>query len=151
MYSQEGGMRFLTTGQIATSCQVTIPTVKRWIREGHLRGFQTAGGHHRITEDELLRFRVAHGMPGTDDSARILIVDDDASVQELLREALSDEGHIQIEVAGGGYEGLIRVGTFRPHLLVLDTQMPALNGLQVCRKVKSAPSRGRQKSGSVSV
>ena len=36
-------MRFLTTGHIASLCQVTIPTIKRWIREGHLAAFKTAG------------------------------------------------------------------------------------------------------------
>ena len=55
-------MRFLTTGQIASSCQVTIPTVKRWIREGHLTAFQTAGGHFRVTEEEFRRFQDALGM-----------------------------------------------------------------------------------------
>ena len=48
-------MRFLTTGQLASSCQVTIPTVKRWIREGFLAAFQTAGGHYRVTEEEFER------------------------------------------------------------------------------------------------
>lgn len=56
-------MRFLTTGQVAASCQVTIPTVKRWIRDGHLAAFQTAGGHYRVTEEEFRRFQDAHRMP----------------------------------------------------------------------------------------
>jgi excisionase family DNA binding protein len=141
-------MRFLTTGQIASSCQVTIPTVKRWIREGHLTAFQTAGGHFRVTEEEFRRFQDALRMPvdrtGTEAETqaqpRILIVDDDAALLETLLEALSWDGRYTVEVAQDGYEGLIKVGSFAPNLLVLDIRMPGLNGFQVCRRVKSAPA-----------
>jgi excisionase family DNA binding protein len=139
-------MRFLTTGQIASSCQVTIPTVKRWIREGHLTAFQTAGGHFRVTEEEFRRFQDALRMPvdrtGTEAEAqpRILIVDDDAALLDTLLEALSWDGRYKVEVAQDGYEGLIKVGSFAPNLLVLDIRMPGLNGFQVCRRVKADPA-----------
>jgi two-component system, OmpR family, response regulator len=139
-------MRFLTTGQIAGACQVTIPTVKRWIREGHLAAFQTAGGHFRVTEEEFRRFQEAHRMPvertGPEAEAlpRILIVDDDAALLDTLWEALSWDGRYKVEVAQDGYEGLIKVGSFAPNLLVLDIRMPGLNGFQVCRRVKTDPA-----------
>ena len=139
-------MRFLTTGQIASSCQVTIPTVKRWIRAGHLTAFQTAGGHFRVTEEEFRRFQDAHRMPvertGTEAEAlpKILIVDDDAALLDTLLEALSWDGRYKVEVAQDGYEGLIKVGSFAPNLLVLDIRMPGLNGFQVCRRVKGDPA-----------
>jgi len=139
-------MRFLTTGQIAAACQVTIPTVKRWIREGHLSAFQTAGGHFRVTEEEFRRFQDAHRIP-VDRPApeiealpKILIVDDDVSLVDTLWEALSWEGRYKVEVEQDGYEGLIKVGSFAPRLLVLDIRMPGLNGFQVCRRVKADPA-----------
>ena len=137
-------MRFLTTGQIAAACQITIPTVKRWIREGHLAAFQTAGGHFRVTEDEFRRFQAALRMPKAPEGVasleglpRILIVDDDAALLDALHEALSWESLYKVEVAQDGYEGLIKVGSFKPNLLVLDIRMPGLNGFQVCRRVKA--------------
>jgi excisionase family DNA binding protein len=138
-------MRFLTTGQIAGACQVTIPTVKRWIREGHLAAFQTAGGHFRVTEEEFRRFQAAHRIPveGTGDTEalpKILVVDDDPTLLDTLWEALSWDGRYKVEVAQDGYEGLIKVGSFAPHLLVLDIRMPGLNGFQVCRRVKADPA-----------
>jgi excisionase family DNA binding protein len=139
-------MRFLTTGQIAESCQVTIPTVKRWIREGHLSAFQTAGGHFRVTEDEFRRFQAAHRMPiaraGDEAEAqpKILIIDDDAALLDTLWEALTWDGRYKVEMAQDPYEGLIKVGSFGPNLLVLDIRMPGLNGFQVCRRVKADPA-----------
>lgn len=139
-------MRFLTTGQIAGSCQVTIPTVKRWIREGHLTAFQTAGGHFRVTDEEFRRFQDAHrmpvdvGVPEVEAPPKILIVDDDAALLETLWEALTSDGHYKVEVAHDGYEGLIKVGSFAPNLLILDVRMPGLNGFQVCRRVKADPA-----------
>jgi two-component system OmpR family response regulator len=139
-------MRLLTTGQVAGSCQVTIPTVKRWIREGHLTAFQTAGGHFRVTEDEFRRFQAVHRMPvdraGAEIEAlpKILVVDDDAALLDTLWEALTWDGRYKVELAQDGYEGLIKVGSFAPNLLVLDIRMPGLNGFQVCRRVKADPA-----------
>ncbi len=137
-------MRFMTTGQVAQACQVTIPTVKRWIREGRLAAFQTAGGHFRVTDDEFERFRIAHGIPdrGPDPAElpRVLIVDDDAALLETLQDVLTEDQQYKVEVAADGYEGLIKVGSFRPHLLVLDVLMPGLDGFQVCRRVKADPA-----------
>ena len=136
-------MRFLTTGAVAAACQVTIPTVKRWIREGHLVAFRTAGGHYRVTEEELNRFRVAQQMPavgaGTEELPKILIIEDDPTALAALADALTWVGRYKVEVAQDGYEGLIRVGSFRPDVLVLDIRMPGLNGFQVCRRVKADP------------
>lgn len=139
-------MRFLTTGQVATACQVTIPTVKRWIREGHISAFQTVGGHFRVTEDEFRRFQNAHRIPvdrpgpEADVLPKILVVDDDKALVDTLWEALSWEGRYKVEVAHDGYEGLIKVGSFAPRLLILDVRMPGLNGFQVCRRVKADPA-----------
>lgn len=133
-------MRFLTTGQIALGCQVTIPTVKRWIAEGHLAAFRTAGGHYRVTDEEFRRFQAVHHIPvSIEGLPRILIIDDDPKLLESMVDALSWDQGYKVETAEDGYEGLIKVGTFHPHLLILDLRMPGLDGFQVCRRVKADP------------
>jgi excisionase family DNA binding protein len=133
-------MRFLTTGEVADALHVTIPTIKRWIREGHLKAFRTAGGHHRISETEVARFQGSHSMPTpSDQPIRVLVVDDDAKHREVLVEALRLDPRYKVDVAVDGYEGLIKVGTFRPALLILDLRMPGLDGYHVCRTVKEDP------------
>jgi CheY-like chemotaxis protein len=46
----------------------------------------------------------------------------------------------RVEGVCGGYEALLRIGSFQPHLLVLDLRMPGLDGFEVCRRVKEAPA-----------
>ncbi len=48
--------RMLTTGQAAKICSVTPDTVLKWIHSGALPARRTAGGHHRIDEQDLSRF-----------------------------------------------------------------------------------------------
>ena len=67
---------------------------------------------------------------------RILIADDDVKLREMLREALSLRGY-EVQVAADGYDALIKVGSFRPHLLLLDLRMPGVDGSRVCQAVKS--------------
>ena len=66
---------------------------------------------------------------------RVLVVDDDPNVQEILREFLSAKGY-EIITAGDGAEGLRRVKEERPHLILLDVQMPKMDGLEVLRRLR---------------
>lgn len=70
------------------------------------------------------------------DVVRVLVVDDDAMVRELIIQVLSKKGHYQVEEAASGIDGLLRIGTTTPDLLILDLKMPGMNGLDVCRAVR---------------
>jgi len=134
-------MRFLTTGEVARRCQVSVGTVKNWIEAGQLEAFRTPGRHFRVGSSALRRFQAAFGFPADpDDRPRILVVDDQQDFVELaietLKELLPDS---RVEGASGGYEALLRIGSFQPHLLLLDLRMPGLDGFEVCRRVKEAP------------
>lgn len=69
-------------------------------------------------------------------SGKVLIVDDDADIRHLLRIMLQNIGY-QVEEGADGLEGLQKVFTFCPDAIILDLQMPILNGYQVCRLLKS--------------
>ena len=134
-------MRYLTTGEVASRCQVSVGTVKNWIEAGQLEAFRTPGRHFRIRASELRRFQAAFGFGAeVDESPRILVVDDQQDFVDLAVDALQDLVHgARVEGACGGYEALLRIGSFQPHLLVLDLRMPGLDGFEVCRRVKEAP------------
>jgi CheY-like chemotaxis protein len=67
---------------------------------------------------------------------RVLVVDDDAMVRQLVLQMLSKTGRYHVEEAGSGIDGLLRIGTTTPDLLILDLKMPGMNGLDVCRAVR---------------
>ncbi|MBI5264742.1 MAG: response regulator transcription factor [Bradyrhizobium sp.] len=66
---------------------------------------------------------------------RILIVDDDLHIREVIRVALKKAGMIVVE-ARDGKEALTRFASDRPDLIVLDIGMPEFDGLDVCREVR---------------
>jgi len=53
----------LSTGDVADYCQVSITTVLRWIRRGHLLAYTHPDGHHRILRSEFKAFLERNGMP----------------------------------------------------------------------------------------
>lgn len=67
---------------------------------------------------------------------RILVVDDDRAVRESLRRSLSFNGYA-VELAQDGQEALERITSDRPDAVVLDVMMPRMDGLQVCRHLRS--------------
>jgi signal transduction histidine kinase/CheY-like chemotaxis protein len=73
-------------------------------------------------------------------AAKILVVDDDKMVRQILMEALSIPRCYLLEEASNGIEASIRLGTYRPDLLILDIFMPEMDGVEVCRNIKSEPA-----------
>lgn len=73
-------------------------------------------------------------------AAKILVVDDDPMVRHILMEALAIPQSYLLEEAANGIEASIRLGTYRPDLLILDVFMPEMDGLEVCRNIQAEPA-----------
>lgn len=69
------------------------------------------------------------------DVIKILLVEDDQSVRESLKENLSIEGY-EVLTADDGLSGLVLFEEAFPDLVILDVMMPGLDGLEVCRKIR---------------
>jgi len=67
---------------------------------------------------------------------RILVVDDDRAVRESLRRSLSFNGYT-VDLATDGQDALEQVAVSRPDAMVLDVMMPRVDGLEVCRRLRS--------------
>ena len=65
---------------------------------------------------------------------RILVVDDEPNIVEVIKMALDFEG-FDVESAGTGTEALEKVKSFRPHLMVLDVMLPDMEGFDVASKL----------------
>jgi DNA-binding response OmpR family regulator len=74
-------------------------------------------------------------------SARVLVVDDDPTVAEVVGDYLRHAG-MESRHAADGHTALRLAGTWRPDLVVLDVMMPGIDGLEVCRRLRDV--RGEQ-------
>jgi two-component system cell cycle response regulator DivK len=70
---------------------------------------------------------------------RILVVDDNPANLRLLRLVLSADSY-DVRTAGGAEEALVILSGFRPQLILMDLQMPGMNGFELARRLKADPS-----------
>lgn len=69
---------------------------------------------------------------------RVLVVDDDQTVSDVIRRYLENDG-FQVSLAADGAAALAAVERQAPHLVVLDLMLPRVNGLEVCRALRVRP------------
>ncbi|MBD2385124.1 PP2C family protein-serine/threonine phosphatase [Cylindrospermum sp. FACHB-282] len=70
---------------------------------------------------------------------QILVIDDDLSIQILLKRMLEKQGY-DVVAASNGEEGIVKASLSHPALIICDWIMPGLNGLEVCHRIKRDPS-----------
>ncbi len=133
----------LTTGQVARICNVAPRTVSKWFDSGQLRGYRIPGSKdRRIPVQALIRFMKAHGMPlsGLDaGQTRVLLVDSDAEILDLLSRALSEEGRYEVRTSRSAFEAGMALESFRPHVVLMDVSLPDLDTQSVARLIAANP------------
>jgi two-component system OmpR family response regulator len=72
----------------------------------------------------------------TDEQQRILVVDDEDSITDLLSTALRFVGY-EVQTAPNGRQALTAASHFMPHLILLDVMMPGLDGFEVCERLRA--------------
>ena len=144
--------RFLTTGDIATYCEVTSAAVLKWIDSGKLPVFTTPGGHYRVLRTDFKDFLLRHGMFVDEgffgrrkSKKRILIVDDEPTVVTFIEGALLLGGKYELATASDGFDAGQQVISFEPDLIVLDIMLPGMDGFEVCHRVKTSAATKRVK------
>jgi two-component system chemotaxis response regulator CheY len=66
----------------------------------------------------------------------VLVVDDDPFIRKLIATTLEDVAHFELHEAADGIEALEIAGRERPRLVFLDVDMPGLNGIEACRRLR---------------
>ena len=133
----------LTTGEVAKICNVAPRTVSKWFDSGALHGYRIPGSKdRRIPLNQLIRFMKQHGMPLNglmSGCSRILIVDGESDIVEVLEKILEDEAKYEVEVAKGGFAAGVVAEKFRPHVILLDMHLPDVDGRELAKHVKANP------------
>lgn len=136
----------LTTGEVAEYCHVTYRAVLKWIAEGKLKAYRTPGQHSRVSVNDFLDFLekyhmpVPNGLQRTAEKPRILVVDDDRKIVQLVKKALEADERYEISTAYDGFTAGQKFCRFHPEVVVLDIMMPGLNGYDVCTTIRSDPA-----------
>jgi excisionase family DNA binding protein len=130
-----------TTGEAAKICKVSQQTIIRCFDNGQLKGFRVPGSRfRRIPREALYKFMKDNGIP-TDalesGKRKVLLVDDDAELVELMSKVLEEDGRFEVRIASNGFDAGMMVKEYRPDLIVLDVMLPDINGKEVCHRVRA--------------
>jgi len=131
--------KLYTIGKAAEYCSLGKETLRRHIKSGNLTASRTPGGHFRILKKDLESFVLEKGMypliNNLSSSRKILIVDDDLEIQDLLTQMLSAQKY-ETETASNGFEAGTKVIKFKPGLIILDLIMPEMGGSETYARLK---------------
>jgi len=132
---------FLTTEEVLDYLQVNLRTVYRLIKTGRIPAFRV-GRQWRFRKRDielwLDRSRSAAPDPdhdGASDKHRVLVVDDEQAVRELLEKTLTLADY-DVDTAADGASALDRLRAVRYALLITDLKMPGMDGLSVIREAR---------------
>jgi len=132
-----------TTGMVADICKVSQQTVIRCFDTGKLEGFRIPGSRfRRIPRQSLIKFMRENNIPLHNlesGKKKVLIVDDDEEIVELIGDVLVRDGRFEIRSALSGYDAGIQTQVFRPDLMLLDYMLPDVNGNVVCQTIRKNP------------
>jgi len=146
-------IRIFSALEVANICGVVNQTAINWIKGKYLKAFTTPGGQYRVYADDLHSFLESRGMRIPDELAeivaedarnqKILIVDDDADLNNLLLRYFEKTRPEQAVLqAFDGFEAGRILAEAKPGIVILDINLPGIDGHKLCKKIKSDPSLG---------
>lgn len=131
----------LTTGEVAKICNVAPRTVSKWFDTGVLKGYRIPGSKdRRIPVSQLLRFMKEHGIPFdgiTSGKTRILIVDDEQEIVDVLQKALGEQANYEVRTALNGFQAGLEADRFKPHVMLLDVHLGESDVRNIANMVRS--------------
>ncbi|MGA2976969.1 MAG: response regulator [Spirochaetia bacterium] len=153
MGKKEKKVRIFSALEVADICGVVNQTAINWIKNGFLKAFMTPGGQYRVYSEDLFAFLSSRGMRIPDELAaiphagpdfeRILIVDDDETINMLLKKYLNRRSPSwTVMQAFDGFEAGRQITEARPGVILLDINLPGIDGHKLCRRIKDDPTLG---------
>jgi len=138
---------YLTPKIVADLLMVSTATIRLWAENGELKSRLTAGGHRRFMKKDIDAFAQAKNlelnMPKQEEHenkdlfSKILIVDDEPLFANFLQTILNLElQNIKTEISFDGFDAANKLRDFLPDIVLLDLNIPSLNGFRVCNHIK---------------
>jgi len=141
--------------EAANICGVVNQTAINWIHAGFLKAFKTPGGQYRVYPDDLAAFMSSRNMQIPENLLKecknqngynhntILIIDDDKVFNMLVARYVEKQfPNMNVLQAYDGFEAGVMLADKHPQCLVLDLDLPGVDGFSLCKKINESPSFG---------
>ncbi len=140
--------------EVAKICGVVNQTAINWIRSGFLKAFKTPGGQFRVYPDDLTDFMLSRKMKIPQElfalcknpkftEKTILIVDDDCGLNAVIAKYMKKKfPEVDIFQAYDGFDAGAQMSERKPACLILDLDLPGINGLELCKKINESGKFG---------
>ncbi|MBQ9207877.1 MAG: response regulator [Treponema sp.] len=141
--------------EVAKLCGVVNQTAINWIRNNHLKAFNTPGGQFRVYPEDLVEFMKSRNIqiPAELRAAcygesyiprSILIVDDDRGLNSVVAKFLSKRiENLGVFQAFDGFEAGSLMTEKLPGIVILDLDLPGIDGFDLCRRINSSEKFGK--------
>lgn len=126
-----------TTGEVARICNVSSPTVNKWIDTGMLKGFRIPGSRaRRVARKDLLALMNEYGMPLDkleNIKTKILIIDDNILFGKTLERELNFDGAFDVLIVQNAFRAGVMLEEFKPEVVLLDILLDNIDGRDICK------------------
>jgi two-component system, OmpR family, response regulator len=144
--------KLLKISEVAEKAKVLPSTIRHYTDIGLLRFAATTEGGHRLYDEletlgQMARIKLlsARGLSlpeiraelGPEAKKRILVVDDEPEVGDLVKDTLLPRHPFDIKVAMDGFTAGRMILDYLPDLVVLDLMLPGINGFDVCKQIRA--------------
>ncbi len=139
--------------EVANMCGVVNQTAINWIRNGHLKAFNTPGGQYRVYKDDLIEFIHARGMrvpevlSEGEPSANwksLIVIDDDKVLNTAIRAYLEKNiPDLNVMQSFDGFDAGAQLVEKKPGFVILDLALPGVVGQEICKRIKNDPAFGK--------
>ncbi len=139
--------------EVANMCGVVNQTAINWIRNGHLKAFNTPGGQYRVYKDDLIEFihargmRVPEALNEGEPSANwksLIVIDDDKGLNSAIRAYLEKNiPDLNVLQSFDGFDAGAQLVEKKPGFVILDLALPGVVGQEICKRIKNDPAFGK--------
>lgn len=136
--------------EVANMCGVVNQTAINWIRNGYLKAFNTPGGQYRVYHEDLISFIKDRGMKIPDELSgstvnahwnSVIVVDDDKVLNEAIASFLNKNiPGLTVYQSYDGFDAGTQIAKFKPGFIILDIDLPGIDGKEICKKIKNDES-----------
>lgn len=132
---------YYSSRQAAEILGVAVSTIQLWTNNGLLQAWTTVGGHRRIActsvEEMQKQNQQDSGLEASRELTVVVVDDNEQQLRLYEKQIKSWDINTVLITAENGYEGLIKVGNYKPDIIISDLLMPKMDGFQMVKALRS--------------